>query len=157
MVAAVSAVLLQTPISRAWHPATFTPDSALVDDLVVEITSPEDGGTVTAGTVPLEVTATGGSLGPGLLAEGEEVPEDPEERVVLTITLFDPDSGQQTSMPGRANEDCSSGCAVATYDLDIPAGEWTIFIQARTADARPFGRAEASDTLPSDSITVTAE
>ncbi len=154
-VAVIAAVLLQAPISRAWHPETaITPDGAPLTDLALEITAPEDDGVVPAGTVAVVVRATGGTLGTTFLRPDIAPPGDPEELVGLTITVFNPATGEQVTLAGTTVEDCSAGCTEATYEVDVDPGEWTIFVEAKTADVRPFIRGEIP--LPTASVTVTA-
>ena len=156
VVATIAGILLQGPITRAWHPTTVGLDNVLLDDLAVEITRPEDGTTVPTGTVELVVDAAGGTLGDGFVESG--APADPEEQVGVTITVVSLETGDNESFEGDPVEDCADGCTTATYEvpLDEP-GEWTIFIEAKTADARAFTAADGTSGTPTDSVTVTVE
>lgn len=157
VVAAVGAVVLQGPITRAWHPTEVGQANALLDDLAVEIVEPDDGATVPAGTFELVIEASGGSLGDGFV-DGGGAPDDPEEQVGLTITLAPRASGETTSLVGDPAEDCSSGCATATYPVTIDEpGEWDVFVEAKTADVRAFTRTDGSSGAPTSRITLTVE
>jgi hypothetical protein len=157
VVAVVAGVVLHQPIVRAWHPTEVGLDNALLDDLAVEITTPEDGATVPTGTVEVGVAASGGTLGDGFVAAGEG-PDDPEEQVGLTLTVVSLDTGENASTAGAPTQDCTDGCDQATYEITIDqSGEWTIFVEAKTADARAFTRTDGSSGTPTDSVTVTAE
>ena len=109
----IGALVFQTPITRAWHPTTVGLDNALLDDLAVEIVQPEDGTTISPGTVELVVEASGGTLGEGFVADAAsagDAPADPEERVGLTITVVALDTGENTATVGVPIEDCAAGC-----------------------------------------------
>lgn len=155
-VGAAGALVLQGPITRAWHPTEVGLENALLDDLVVEIVEPEDGATLSAGTFDLVVEASGGSLGDGFV-EGS-APADPEEQVGLTITLSPRTTGETTSLVGDPVEDCSAGCQTATYPVTIDEpGEWDVFIEAKTADVRAFTRTDGSSGTPTSRVTITIE
>lgn len=158
VVAGVGAsLLLHGPITRAWHPQDIGPPAAAIDDLQVEIVEPDDGATVATGPVEVVVDATGGSLGDGFVDE-DAAPADPEEQVGVTLTLVPADSAQSTSEVGDPREDCSTGCAQATFTVEIPEpGEWTLYIEAKAADRRSFTRASGASGAPTDRITVQAE
>lgn len=155
-IAVVGVVTLQGPIVRAWHPAPVTMTAAELDDLTVQVVEPADGSTVDVGAVEVVVEATGGSLGDGFVDQG--VPADPEELVGLTLTLVSSTSGQSTTVTGDPAEDCTSGCDRATYTVEIPeAGEWTIFVEALTADRRPFTRTGEATGSTTSRVVVQAE
>lgn len=157
VVGAGAALALQGPITRAWHPQEIGLASAAIDDLQVEVVEPADGATVDTGPVDIVVRASGGSLGEGFVDEGEG-PDDPEEQVGVTITLVPLASGQGSSQVGDPQQDCTDGCDEATYTVEIPEpGEWTIFVEAKTADARSFTRASGSSGAPTARVTVEAE
>ena len=161
MLAVIGALVFQTPIKRAWHPTTVGLDNALLDDLAVEIVQPEDGTTISPGTVELVVEASGGTLGEGFVADAAsagDAPADPEEQVGLTITVVALDTGENTATVGVPIEDCAAGCERATYEvtLDQP-GQWSVFIEAKTADTRAFTTTDGSSGTPTDSVTVTVE
>lgn len=156
VVGAVAAVVLHAPITRAWHPTSVGLDSAVLDDLAVEIIEPTDGASVPAGTVEVIVAATGGSLGPGFVESG--APQDPEELAGLTLTAVSLDTGENAAVQGTPAEDCADGCEQATYEVTVDEpGEWTIFVEAKTADARSFTTGEGTSGTPTDSVTVTVE
>ncbi len=155
VVGMVAAVTLQGPIVRAWHPTEVGLDNALLDDLAVEIVTPEPDATVPAGTFDVVVEAAGGSLGDGFVDEGGDVPEDPEERIGLTITVVSLETGENEAFPGDPQEDCAAGCDRATYPVTIDEpGRWTVFVEAKTADVRAFTRTDGSSGTPTASITV---
>lgn len=154
--AVVGIVTLHAPIVRAWHPPPVTMTAAELDDLTVEVVEPADGSTVDVGPVEVVVEATGGSLGDGFVDQG--MPADPEELVGLTLTLVSSTSGQSTTVTGDPAEDCASGCDRATYTVEVPEpGEWTIFVEALTADRRPFTRASGSTGSTTARVVVQAE
>ena len=153
-VGALGVVLLQGPIVRAWHPADVGLDSALLDDLTIDVVRPEDGSEVPNPTVELVVEAGGGSLGDGFDTDAP-TPADPEELVGLTITVVSLDTGENESVPGQPVEDCTDGCDRATYEVTLPSpGEWTVFVEAKTRDARPFTRADGSSGAPTASLDL---
>lgn len=158
VVAAAGAVVLQGPIVRAWHPTDVGLANALLDDLTVEIVSPEPEATVPTGTIEVVVEASGGTLGEGFVGAGGSVPADPEEQVGVTLTVVSLESGENTSQVGDPVEDCSAGCDRATYEVTIDEpGRWTIFVEAKTADTRAFTTTNGSSGTPTASVTVTAE
>lgn len=153
-----AALLLQAPITRAWHPQEIGPPSAPIDDLALEIVEPADGATVPAGqAIDLVVRATGGTLGEGFVDE-DQAPDDPEEQVAVTVSLVPLSSGQNSSSVGDPQQDCSAGCEEATYTIELPeAGEWTIYVEARAADGRSFTRASGASGAPTTRVDVEAE
>ena len=156
VVGTIAALVLQGPITRAWHPTTVGLDNAQLDDLAVDITRPEDGATVPSGTIELVVEATGGSLGEGFVETG--APADPEELVGLTITIVSLETGANESFEGDPVEECTDGCDAATYEVPLEEpGEWTIFVEAKTADTRAFTAPGGTSGTPTDSVTVTVE
>lgn len=158
VVGAVGAVVLQGPIVRAWHPTTVGQDNALLDDLAVEIVQPEPEATIPAGTFELAVRATGGTLGEGFVESGTSAPSDPEDQVGLTITVVSLETGENDSFVGDPVEDCADGCDQATYEVTIDEpGEWSVFVEAKTADTRAFTRTDGSSGTPTASVAVTVE
>lgn len=147
VIGAVGALVLQGPITRAWHPSEEL-QVAAVDDLEITITSPQDGATVPAGTVEVVVQVTGGTLGDGPV-EPSAAPEDPEEGVVVNLSIL----GTSTAtLVGDPVEDCSDGCDEATYEVTIDEpGEWDIYVEALTAASQVFG------VTPTDRVTITVE
>ena len=158
VVGAAAALVLQGPITRAWHPQEIGPPSAAIDDLQLEIIEPEEGASVpTDEPVEVVVRTAGGTLGEGFVDE-DQAPGDPEQQVAVTISLVPLSSGQGSSHVGVPQEDCSAGCQQATYTVEIPeAGAWTIYAEARTADGRSFTRASGASGAPTARVTVQAE
>lgn len=156
VLAAVAATLLQGPIVRAWHPIDIGPPSAQHDDLQVEITELADGATVAVGDIPVTVAVTGGTLGSGFRPD-QPPPDDPEQRVGITLTAVSDATGESTAIAGTPAADCTDGCETATFEipLDTP-GDWTIFVEAKTTDARSFTGPSATDAVTAR-VTVTAE
>jgi hypothetical protein len=155
-VAIVSTVLLHDPLVRALHPPPDFVLAAELDDLAVSVAAPEDGATVQVGSLEVVVEVTGGSLGPGF-ADAPLDP-DPEELVGLTLTVVSLSTGQSVSVSGVPAEGCQAGCQTATYLVEIPAaGNWSVFVEAKTSDARPFTRGTASTGRAAANVTVTAE
>lgn len=153
VVAVIASFALRDPIARAWHPTPTSIESARLDDLAVEIVSPDPDATVSPGTVEVVVRASGGTLGPGFVDDG--APTDPEELVGLTLTVVSLSTGQNTAIEGTPAEDCSAGCTQATYTVTIDEpGQWSIFIEAKTADARSFVRGGDTVSTPTTSVTV---
>ena len=158
VVAVGAALLLQDPITRAWHPREIGPPSAPIDDLALEIVEPADGATVPAGEpIDLVVRASGGTLGQGFVDAGQG-PDDPEQQVAVTISLVPLSSGQTASTVGAPQQDCSNGCEQATYRIEIPdPGEWTIYVEAKAADGRSFTAATGASGAPTTRVTVEAQ
>ena len=155
--ALVGAYTLQGPIVRAWHPVTVGLASAPLDDLTVEIVQPAGDTTVAPGPVPVTVSVTGGSLGEAFSTTGA-LAQDPEELVGITLTAVSRETGESTSVAGDPQGTCSDGCESATFEIPINGpGEWTIFVEAKTSDARSFVSTEQSTGQVADSVTVTAE
>lgn len=157
VVAAVGALALQGPLTRSLHPAEVGLDNARLDDLAVEIVQPPAEASVPAGTIEVVVEATGGTLGDGFVDAGT-APEDPEEEVGLTITVVRLSTGENDSFAGDPVEDCTDGCAQATYPVTIDEpGEYSVFVEAKTADTRAFTRTDGSSGNPTTSVTLTVE
>lgn len=153
----IGASTLQGPIVRAWHPTTVGLASAPLDDLTIEIIEPDADTIVAPGPVPVTVSVTGGTLGDGFSTTGALAP-DPEELVGITLTVVSLETGESTSVAGDPREACSDGCERATFEIPITGpGKWTIFIEAKTSDVRPFVSTEQSTGTVTDSVTVTAE
>lgn len=155
-VAIISTVLLHDTLIRALHPPPDFVLAAELDDLAITVTSPEDGATVPMGSLEVVIEVTGGTLGPGF-ADAPLDP-DPEELTGLTLTVVSLSTGQSVSVSGMPAEGCQAGCQTATYLVDIPAaGNWSVFVEAKTSDARPFTRGTASTGRSGVTVTVTAE
>jgi hypothetical protein len=138
--AAVSSWALFSPLTVALHPPAELLPAA--DDAVLSVTSPTDGVEVPAGTVPITVSVTGGSIGPGDLT-ADEVADDPEEAgelvVMLAEVVGDDDRGER-----RIVEVEPDGCTVAdpcdevTVDADVPAGTWEVTAELTRGDGTPL-------------------
>lgn len=129
--AALAVVAFDDPITRAWHPAPeLLPRSV---DAEVTITSPEDGTTVEAGDLRVEIAVTGGSIGPGGLTE-EQIPADPEQLGALNVFL----DGQPVDT--GPVEDCTvaSPCQSVTYELDVDSGEHNLIVEFVRGDGTVF-------------------
>ncbi len=138
--AAVSSWVLFSPLTVALHPPADILPAA--DDAVLSVASPADDAEVPAGTVPITVAVTGGSIGPGGLAD-DEVPDDPEEAgelvVLLTEVIGDDERGER-----RTVDVAPTGCTVAdpceevTVDADVPAGTWELTVELTRGDGTPL-------------------
>lgn len=156
-VAIIGAFYLNGPIVRAWHPTSVGLPSAQLDDLAVTLVEPEADSTVPVGPVAVTVTVAGGTMGDGFSTTGP-LAEDPEELVGITLTAVSLETGESTSVAGDPAEDCSTGCTEATFEVPLDAsGDWTIFVEAKTSDVRPFVATENSTGAATDSVAVTAE
>lgn len=155
--AVIGAFTLEQPIRIAWHPSTVGLASAPLDDLSVEIVEPEPDTTVAPGPVTVTVEVTGGTLGEGFNTTGARA-EDPEELVGITLTAVSLETGESTSAAGDPKEDCVDGCTRATFEIPVgESGEWSIFVEAKTSDVRPFVTTGQSTGQVTDSVTVTVE
>ena len=142
--AAVSMYLLFTPLTIALHPP---PDMLpLADDAEVTIVEPADGATLDAGTVPVTVEVTGGSIGP-VFTPLEELTLDPE--VAGSLQVFVDGDRQEVAW----DEACTVGdpCAQVDLEVEIPAGESQLAVEFVRGDGTPFA------PLVIDRITVIAE
>ena len=156
VLAAVAATLLQGPIVRAWHPVQIGPPAAARDDLQVKITAPADGARVATGDVPVTVAVTGGTIGNGF-SPGQPLADDPEQLVGITLTAVSDTTGESTAVAGMSAADCTGGCDIATFEVPLATpGDWTIFIEAKTSDARSFTGGTATGAV-TDRVTVMAE
>ena len=156
VLAAGAAALLQGPIVRAWHPVELGPPAAARDDLQVEITEPGDGARVSVGDVAVTVAVTGGSIGNGFRPD-QPLAEDPEQLVGITLTAVSDATGESTAIVGTPAADCTDGCDTATFEVPLEApGDWTIFVEAKTSDARSFTGPAATGAVTAR-VTVTAE
>lgn len=155
--AIIGAYTLEQPIRLAWHPTTVGLASATLDDLTVEIVEPEADATVPPGPLTVAVEVTGGSLGDGFSTTGA-LAEDPEELVGITLTAVSLETGESNSVAGAPQEDCRDGCTRATYEIPVgESGEWSIFVEAKTSDVRPFVPTAESTGRVTASVTVTVE
>lgn len=136
-VAAIAGVLLQGPLTGAFHPIEFfvPTNFAQLDDLEIDITSPTDQDVI-SGPFTLQVNIIGGSVSNVEQSE-DDAPEDPEEQGILHILL-----GGANRLEVAPNEGCSieSPCTTLTYDLDLEPGVYTIFADFRTATGGTFGQ-----------------
>ena len=125
--------------------------------LTVAIVKPHADTTVTTGPLTVAVEVTGGSLGEGFSTTGA-VAQDPEELVGVTLTAVSLETGESNSVAGEPQEDCGGGCTRATYEIPVgESGEWSIFVEAKTSDVRPFVPTEESTGRVTDSVTITME
>lgn len=103
----------------------------------------------------MTVEVTGGSLGDGFSTAGA-VAEDPEELVGITLTSVSLETGESNSVAGDTEEGCADGCARATFEIPVGGpGDWSIFVEAKTSDVRPFVSTGQSTGQATDSVTVT--
>lgn len=129
--AVVGAAVLSQPLTMAWHPPPeFLP---LAEGVEITIADPQEGTTVPAGTVPLTVTVTGGSIA-GELVEVEAVGPDPEEGGVLVVSV------DGASVPVEPEEDCTrrAACLEVTVPVELDPGERRVSIEFRRADGASF-------------------
>jgi hypothetical protein len=133
-VAAITAALLQQPVTDAWHPQldlVFTPPR---DDADVRILSPAEDDTPIAGEIVVEVEVTGGSLLPDGLPPGAEAPSDPEELMALTVLV--------DGLPHapRVTEDCTveAPCTQVTFTVALAAGQHSVTVELLTAAGITF-------------------
>lgn len=147
VLAVVATVLFDDTITRAWHPAPIerTIQSYAVDDLDVTLTMPEEGATVEAGDVVVEVVVEGGTVldGPAVTEQAEQATlADPEEGGYLQVlldgtALFDPDGG-----PLSPDQDCADGCTTVTYTIpDVAPGDHRVIVEFRASDRNVFSPA----------------
>ena len=131
VVAAVSAVMLHWPLTRAWHPP---PDYLpLATDAQVEVLVPEDGAVVEAGTFEVRVAVTGGSIGPGGVPL-EDLPEDAEEAGSLAVTL------DNERLDVTYLEDCTvaAPCTSVTFPVEVEPGEHELHVEFTRGDGIPL-------------------
>lgn len=154
VVALGAGLVFHSGIERAWHPPTpQLAASAPVDDLEITISDVSaDGG---AGSVV--VAAEGGTIGEGFVAAGSEGPDDPEQQVVVRVfvdglMVTGPDDG-----PVPPDEDCSDGCEVATFPVELDSGDHVVLVDAMTADGRLFELPATGDNPTTDRADVTIE
>jgi len=128
--AAVSIFMLYQPLTIALHPP---PDMLpLRDDSEVAILTPEEGQTVEAGEIVVEVEVTGGSIGP-VVSDLQDLTLDPEEAGSLAVYV-----------DGDRMDAAWDGCTIADpcsgIDLQVPvtSGERTIAVEFVRGDGTPF-------------------
>lgn len=144
VVTALSVVIFDDPITRAWHPQPLAVDIQAypAGDLELRLTSLAEDDTVPAGDLTIEVELAGGTFVNAPTADssdGQTSLADPTAggyvQVFLDgVALFDEDGG-----PLRPNEDCAAGCTSASYTIpDVPAGTHRAIIELRAADRLAF-------------------
>ncbi|MTV27587.1 hypothetical protein FTX61_19530 [Nitriliruptoraceae bacterium ZYF776] len=130
-IAAIGAVTLQAPITRAWHPPPeFLP---LADDVEIAIVSPQEGGELSDGVMEVTVAVTGGTLGPGGLTL-DQLPTDPEQSGELAVALDGESVEPDTAQPCTIEVPCSE----VTFPLEVDPGEHTLAVEFRRGDGVPF-------------------
>ncbi len=141
--AVVGGVMLQGPLTLAWHPPPET--LPVADDAQVSITAPEDGAEVDAGELEVQVEVTGGSIGPGGL-DADDI-SDPEEAGELAVRV------DGTTRPVEIPPDCTleDPCDQVTVTVEVPEGESEISAELLRGDGTPLAPFVADD------VTVTAE
>ncbi|MEX2550123.1 MAG: hypothetical protein WD638_07840 [Nitriliruptoraceae bacterium] len=138
--AAVSAWALFGPLTVALHPpADILPAS---DDARLSVTSPADDEEVAAGTVPVTIGVTGGSIGPGEVP-ADEVADDPEEAGQLSMMLAEV-VGDDERGDRRVVDVEPVGCTVQdpcdelTVDIDVGPGTWELTVELSRGDGTPL-------------------
>lgn len=128
--ATVSIFLLYQPLTIALHPpADMLP---LRDDSEVAIRTPDDGQTVEAGEIRVEVEVAGGSIGP-VESDPQDLTIDPEEAGSLAVYV-----------DGDRMDVTWDGCPVADpctridFAVPVTSGERTIAVEFVRGDGTPF-------------------
>lgn len=138
--AAVGAWLLSSPLSVALHPpAEVLPRS---DDAALTIVTPAEGDEVPAGLVPVTVTVTGGSIGPGG-ASLDDLPSDPEEAGQLTVAIQEVRADDGAAPQQRVELDptgCTliAPCEEVRVELPVIPGTWRLTIDLQRGDGTPL-------------------
>jgi hypothetical protein len=138
--AGVAGWLLSPPLTVALHPPPEV--LPLSDDATLSIVTPTEGDEVAAGLVPLTVTVTGGSIGPGG-ASLDDLPEDPEEAGQLTVAIEEirDDEG---AAPQRRLDIEVTGCTVTApcdeVNVMVPVGPgtWQLTVDLQRGDGTPL-------------------
>jgi hypothetical protein len=129
--AVAGAVVLHQPLSVAWHPPPdLLPEQG---DAQVTIVAPEDGATVEAGILVVEVEVTGGSVGPGGLAF-EDLPADPEEAGALDVTV------DGNRVPVALEQECTRDepCSRVSLPVELEPGPVRLRVELTRGDGMPF-------------------
>ncbi len=128
--AAVSIFFLYQPLTIALHPPhDMLP---LRDDSEVAVLTPEDGETVEAGEIRVEVEVTGGSVGP-VVSDLQDLTLDPEEAGSLAVFV----DGDRIDV---AWDGCTVAepCSRVEFGVPVTAGERTIAVEFVRGDGTPF-------------------
>ncbi len=154
--AGVAAWLLSPPLTVALHPPSEV--LPLSDDATLSIVTPVEDEPVAAGLVPLTVTVTGGSIGPGG-ASPDDLPDDPEEAGQLTVAIEEV-GGEAGAAPRQRLDIELPGCTVTApcdevrVDLPVAPGTWQLTVDLQRGDGTPLAppvRARATFTaVPAD-------
>ena len=108
-------------------------------------------GVVALATVQLVVPGSAIKNVVALASEELVVPVPAIESVVTLAAL-------EVVFAGAPQEDCRDGCTRATYEIPVgESGEWSIFVEAKTSDVRPFVPTAESTGRVTASVTVTVE
>jgi hypothetical protein len=130
-VGAVAAWLQYVPLTIAWHPA---PDLLpLADDSEITILSPTDGEVLDGPVVTIEVTVTGGSIGPGGVPL-EQLPSDPEEAGTIAVFV----DGQRVNVALDQTCTVSEPCTSVSFTLELPQGEHDLIVEFTRGDGVPL-------------------
>jgi len=128
-------------VALALHPpAEILPRS---DDAELEIRTPAAGAEVRAGSVPLSVVVTGGSIGPGGVPP-EDLSDDPEEAGQLTVAIEELRDDDDVSPQRRVDIEVT-GCTVAdpceevVVELPVMPGTWRLTVDLQRGDGTPLG------------------
>lgn len=144
VLSALSVLIFDAPITRAWHPVPLALDIQTypAGDLKVQLVSLDEGDTVPAGDLSLKVKVSGGTFveGPTTITQDGQarLPDPAEDGYVQVfvdgVAIFDDDGA-----PLRPDEDCSAGCTTATFTIrDVAAGTHRAIIELRAADRLAF-------------------
>jgi hypothetical protein len=138
--AGVAGWLLSPPLTVALHPpAEILP---LSDDATLSVVTPAEGGEVAAGLVPLTVTVTGGSIGPGG-ASLEDLPDDPEEAGQLTVAIEEVRDDGGAAPQQRVDVEVT-GCSIAapcdqvSVAVPVVPGTWRLTVDLQRGDGTPL-------------------
>jgi len=138
--AGVGAWLLAPPLTVALHPPPEV--LPLSDDAALTIVTPAEGAQVPAGLVPLTVTVSGGSIGPGGTPL-DGLPTDPEEAGQLTVAIEEvrDDDG---ATPQRRLDIEVTGCRVTSpcdevrVEVPVRPGTWQLTVDLQRGDGTPL-------------------
>jgi hypothetical protein len=129
--AVVAGVLLDGPLTRAWHPTDFAPDAGEVE---IAFVVPQDGDVIEAGTVEVALVITGGTIGPGGADAGEV--SAPTEAGTLLAWKSSPPGEDWEEVEVDPLEDCTvtDPCTTVTFPVELEAGSHGLRVEFRTAD-----------------------
>lgn len=140
----LSVVAFDDPITRAWHPQPLAIEiqNYPVGDLDIEITSPLEGASVSAGTLEVVVEVTNGSIGMGPTQDefgADATLLDPGERGYLQVFLDGVALQEDSGDPLRPIESCEDGCTTATYRIpDVETGVHRVIVEFKARDRNNF-------------------